>query len=506
MSTIMKSIPLTVFCIIITMPGTASAQDMSGIIEMLQRLEAKIDRVESGGRPQTEMTPVLDAQLTNQPVVVEYFQMKIRQIEEELTRLKDSTAATEEVSVKLAAIEEEVGKLKGLTDTNDEIQVLIRQLGDEVGRFETITGSLASLQQQVNELGSEIERFRAREGTPSEQLPDTGFVDDLRDIIHGMEAVLVAASTAGEAARAETPAQTTSRTPTLELGGYIKNGFSYTGSEPSDMSGFDVTNVRLKATGKLHGNTSYGICLDAVRDDILLDAYIDHAVGHGLSLRIGQYKTPYGTDNLRAAHAIAFVTRPIIKSKVSPAFRDRGLQATYRHRYFDVIAAVMNGAGMNKADTNNNKSMAYRLVAKVMPGLQVTGNYYTGRNDPADTIRDEFIDVGLNGMLGNWDYAAEFSRKSHDAWTGRAWYAFVGYDIRLDNSCVQFITPALMAESYDPDADTDDDELGRYTIGLSLNFSPERYRNRLMLNYQINEDDLDVSDDDVIMLEYLVRF
>ncbi|MFC1694301.1 hypothetical protein ACFL1R_12450 [Candidatus Latescibacterota bacterium] len=58
----------------------------------------------------------------------------------------------------------------------------------------------------------------------------------------------------------------------MKVNGYIKPSFSYTPSDTDDKSNFKVGNARLKFTGKLLSWTNYGIQVDMVRDDILLDA------------------------------------------------------------------------------------------------------------------------------------------------------------------------------------------------------------------------------------------
>jgi hypothetical protein len=198
------------------------------------------------------------------------------------------------------------------------------------------------------------------------------------------------------------------------------------------------------------------------------------------------------------------MNRPYLKSDASPAFRDQGVVLTYDHSRFEATAGMMNGSGMNKGDTNNNKSMALRVVGKVLPHLNISGNYYTGKNNPVDTIRDELINIGADGVMGPWEYSAEFSQKTHDELTGNAYFAWVSYDFDLDSDIVSILTPALRYENSDPDTDLDDNAKSRITLGLTAHLA-KKYADSIMINYEVRE--LETGEaDDMIGVQYIVGF
>ncbi len=285
-----------------------------------------------------------------------------------------------------------------------------------------------------------------------------------------------------------------------KFSGYIKSAFIHT----EKASETEVSNARVKAAGSIDDKTKYTVFFDLVRDDTLLDAYIDREIVDNLSVKIGQFKTPFSSDNLLSSAKLAFINRPYMKKDVSPAFRDKGLQFTYKHKYFDAVAAVMNGSGQNADEYNNNKSMAYRVVAKVLPQLNISGNFYTGNNSPVDTETDDFVNVGANGRIGDVEYSAEYGQKSHDELTSNAFFAWLSYDIEMDNDLISILTPGVRVEMSDPDIDTDDDAKSRYTFGLSADFD-KKYANRVLLNYEIRE--LETGEEDNMLgLEYVVIF
>lgn len=269
------------------------------------------------------------------------------------------------------------------------------------------------------------------------------------------------------------------------------------GSDTS-TSQTDVSNARVKATGSLSPDTDYGLQIDTVRDDVLLDAWVRHSIVSGLSVKAGQFKTPYGTDNLVSSHKMAFVSRSLIKKHAAPHCRDRGVVTALSHRNLDVLAGIMNGSGQNKADFNNGKSFSCRTVMHVLQGLDVSGNYYTGKIDPAGGGTETFYDFDVHGSRGGWEYAIEYSHRDGDDDSRYAAYAYAAYDIPADLDWLVTLTPAFRTETCDPG----DDVFRRYTAGLTLHFT-RKYTNRLMINYEWYGGEYRDSDD-ALSCEFLV--
>ena len=289
-----------------------------------------------------------------------------------------------------------------------------------------------------------------------------------------------------------------------KISGYIKSSFTYIPSNDCDISDFKVRNARIKFVGKISSSTDYCIFSDAVRDDVLLDAYITQKVTSSLSVKVGQFKTPYSTENLRGGSKLAFINRPYLQKDASPSFRDKGLQVSYKVNMFDLQVALMNGSGQNKAETNNNKSIAYRVVAYVIPQFQLSGNFYTGKNYPDESSRDEFINIGASGTTGSWEYSSEYASVKHGALTGSAFFAYVAYDWDTTLKRVPLLSSGLRAEFSDPNTNIGNNARLRYTIGLTAHFG-KKYHNRVMINYELCDAETG-EPDDVIGIEYMVIF
>lgn len=290
----------------------------------------------------------------------------------------------------------------------------------------------------------------------------------------------------------------------IKIGGYMKSQFTYQPSDNGDKSETSVVNARIKVSGDIDDKTSFNLLFDTVKDEVLLDAYITRKIVSGVSVNVGQYKTPYSTDNLISNAKYGFVNRPYMRDDTSPAFRDRGVTLACDMSKFSAIVGMMNGSGLNKAETNSDKSVAVRLVAKAIPHLNLSGNYYTGKNNTANNDRTDFMNFGLDGTFNGWEYSAEFANKDDGTITGNSCFAWLSYDWTIDSKCVKTLTPALRAERSDPDTDLDDNAKSRYTLGLSAHFA-KKYADCIIINYEIIE--LEKGDpDDMLGIQYNVSF
>ena len=295
-------------------------------------------------------------------------------------------------------------------------------------------------------------------------------------------------------------ATVSAQTTAPKITGYVKTDYS---SNLKDSEAFNVSNARLKVAGDVSEQTSYVIFFDTVRDDVLLDAYVSHDILPFLTISAGQFKTPYSTDNLLSSAKLAFINRPYLKSDASPALRDKGVKLTLKQGMFTADIAAMNGSGQNKSENNTNKSFSTRVVGAVLPGLSISGNYYHGINN-ADGEADDFINIGVNGTVGSFEYSGEFAQKDHNGLTGNAMFAWVSYDLETGFAAIPLLVPALRIEQSDPNTDIDDNARSRYTASVSANFG-KKFSDRVMINYEVRE--VQTGDaDDQFGIEYIVSF
>jgi phosphate-selective porin OprO/OprP len=100
---------------------------------------------------------------------------------------------------------------------------------------------------------------------------------------------------------------------------------------------------------------------------VLFDAYVDTVFSTAFRFRFGKAKTPVGLERLIAANSLVFVERSLATS-LTPN-RDVGVQVLgdLAGNRFSYMASVTNGvtdAASTDSDTNDNKEVAVRLIAR----------------------------------------------------------------------------------------------------------------------------------------------
>jgi len=134
--------------------------------------------------------------------------------------------------------------------------------------------------------------------------------------------------------------------------------------DPSDgitSTNFSVARLRFK----WHGNAFrpwflYAIQLGARESVTLKDMYFDLAYNKSAAPRVGQYKIPFGRQELTSSSTLQFVTRSIVNAEFGYG-RDRGLGINgVAGQNFAYGAGVFNGAGTNGRSRNSNVLWAGR--------------------------------------------------------------------------------------------------------------------------------------------------
>lgn len=124
---------------------------------------------------------------------------------------------------------------------------------------------------------------------------------------------------------------------------------------------FRVQRLRFKWNGNAFRPWFlYTIQLGA-RDSVTLrDMYFDFAYNKSIAPRVGQYKVPFGRDELTSSSTLQFVDRSILNDEFG-AGRDRGASLNgVLGQYLAYGAGVFNGAGRNGRQENSNVMWAGR--------------------------------------------------------------------------------------------------------------------------------------------------
>jgi Phosphate-selective porin O and P len=243
----------------------------------------------------------------------------------------------------------------------------------------------------------------------------------------------------------------------------------------------------LKTTSEIINGTEVLTSASAKFSDVLLDAEVILSPLKNISFSAGQFKVPFGTDNLRSGSSIDFINRPLL-TKVAPGLRDIGLMCTYKNKTIfplELKAGLFNGSGQNKTENDNTTNYSLRVVTKLIDDLSLSANYYGGKSSGADL---SIFDFGADYKIGKIFLSGEFGQRRTtllDKETiANSYFVYAMYDLVFDNSIITHCMPTIRYESYDPNSSLSENEIGRVTMGIALQFAKTRYA-QFRVNYEL---------------------
>ena len=319
--------------------------------------------------------------------------------------------------------------------------------------------------------------------------------------------------------------------PSYSIFGYVR---AWHQTDLAKNSGaFSINMSRIGIKGNLSDKLSYRLFVDFSRlgklsteseiidgnevvtdvsasfSDYLLDAYAEFKPVNGLSLQLGQFKNPFSTENLLSAAAIPFVNRSLLKSYTAPGLRDIGFMTTYGNKLplpFSINFGLFNGSGQNKTENDLTVNYAARLVVAPLEGMNLSGNFYSGRISNVET---SFWDIGAEyNESGIWA-AAEYGNKNTDLIASEkkanSYFVYVLYDFPLESELIPIIQPGFRIESADPDDAIDDNEISRYTFGLTFILTQKK-QTHIRVNYEKYDMANGSTNPDKLVLEFQIKF
>jgi|GEM_PF-842297 len=317
-----------------------------------------------------------------------------------------------------------------------------------------------------------------------------------------------------------------------------------------DQGQFLIKQARIAITGAVNAYASYKFQVDFTRlgklntttttmqnqqvltaasasfSDILLDAQAIITPIKDFDISAGQFKVPFGTDNLRADQNADFANRPLLTG-VSPSIRDIGLMFSYKFSApfkAELHTGTFNGAGLNKIE--NNKTMDYVVRAVISPvsNLNLSGNYYIGKqsvhSDPNSEVQfynfgadyklsNLFLDAEYGNKKANMDITVDkthyYTDKTFKSFTGASFFAYATYRIPTGKEIIKDIIPAIRYEKYNPNTYFIEEEIEVVTMGLTFQFAKISYAH-LRINYEIFNTFEKRLHPDKLILELQTRF
>ncbi len=176
----------------------------------------------------------------------------------------------------------------------------------------------------------------------------------------------------------------------VTISGYAQLRFAWdqsatnTAAAGDQRMNFSQRRIRLKIAGKPTDSTNIVFQSDmGDKGFVMKDAYIDYIpTGNtvtGITATIGQFAIPFGYQNAASSSSMDTPERAQIVRDLFPDEYDRGIKVSSKAAgmvRWDL--AVLSGAGMNNADSSQNKDFVGRIRVKPTQSLDVAVSGYKG--------------------------------------------------------------------------------------------------------------------------------
>jgi hypothetical protein len=158
------------------------------------------------------------------------------------------------------------------------------------------------------------------------------------------------------------------------------------GTDPApDRLGLSLAHVRIRYTAPAAPGVQVAIMPELAGGFGLLDAYADWTImDGGLSLRVGQFKFPFGQDRMPGPQALERADYSAVNAALFPGSAwDVGSMATLKAAGLDLAVAVIEGQGANlaaaSAGSRGRKDFSARLQwSSTEGGLVLGASLYQG--------------------------------------------------------------------------------------------------------------------------------
>jgi len=274
-----------------------------------------------------------------------------------------------------------------------------------------------------------------------------------------------------------------------------------------NVDGFRIRRARLSLKGEILKNIHYGLQVDAVKSPVLLDGEVEIRFNPQLRLRFGQFKVPFSSENLTSSSALDTINRSLTVEKLCPgrdikaSGRDIGISLNGRFSWAEYSLGIFNGSGINKADTNDRKDVAGRLVfypvSSLVLGLaHYRGGYSSEQGDPILDKNRTGLEIGFVqerfSVKGEYIFARDDETKKY------GWYAQGGYYLIPEK-----IQTILKYDFFDKNREVQGDQAEVMTLGLNWFFSK---KTKLQINYEYHQEEANEPSKNAILIQFQAGF
>lgn len=296
-----------------------------------------------------------------------------------------------------------------------------------------------------------------------------------------MSAVLVAGFAPAEEKK-DSPAVSALRN--LTLSGYAQ---LYAAAWDKGVDTFSLRRARLSLSGEIVKNLKFKLSADLVKSPALLDAVVEFTPSKAAGFRAGQFLVPFSMNNVTSVADIEMVNRPAVVEALAPgrdngsSGRDVGAVLFGSYSVLEYALGFVNGAGINKTDTNSHKDFSGRVVLRPFKLLAVGGSLYRGKQTIVDggplvTRNKEGLEAVLS--IKGFSLKGEYIHAKDEIVSKAGWYTEVGF-FGLPGK----LQALVRYDSLDLDRAVPDD--GKRVIAVGINWFIVG-KTKLQLNYEIH--------------------
>ncbi len=196
----------------------------------------------------------------------------------------------------------------------------------------------------------------------------------------------------------------------LYLHGHVMLHYRAVGHRPDDATRTAtdtllVRQARLELFGSFHKDFEFKTVFDfptaaAATNGTLMDCYVGWKRWKELSIRVGQFKEPFGQEEVIGDSYVDFPERGVCNRLVPQ--RDIGVMAfgKFADGLFEYSLGLYNGAGRSVNDTNDEKDVVLRLRTSPLAGLRIgVAGTYGDVDTTATTTAGDLVTTELNIMF-----------------------------------------------------------------------------------------------------------
>ena len=286
-----------------------------------------------------------------------------------------------------------------------------------------------------------------------------------------------------------------------KFGAWFIGSFKWDDTEGKvPQTNFAINAARLIVKGDFVKDVSYHVMTDFWTYEgfrpILMQAWVQYNTGRYAQIRVGQFKYPFGIEAYPAIIKWKFlnpsyVTIGIAKKlgKEGAFFRDIGAQVTgsaaiSKDFSFFYKAMLMNGNGSNVFENNNSKDLVGNIGLKLPYNVVLGGSYYTGVSGDSVDVNENGFTVNLAVKNKKFTAQAEYMSASYELTTSTEKPA--GFYVYGTYMIFPKIEVGVRYDAYNRNTNSSNVSMNRTTISTGYYFNSI---NRIMLNYEIRNDD-----------------